>query len=201
MNNLNTALILIGYQNDYFSHDGILRGVVEESSAVTNILENTVNLVTQLSGTTVPIVATPIVFTEDYQELDEDPVGILKVIKEVGAFKAGSKGSETIPELVQFGSRIDQIPGKHGLNAFSNTELQAYLEARNVSNLVLAGTVTSICIDSTARSAYERGFRVYVLSDCTSARTNFEQEFYCRNIFPIYCEVLDHRQLLHKVSH
>ena len=35
----NTALILIGYQNDYFAEDGILRGVVDESSRVTGVFE------------------------------------------------------------------------------------------------------------------------------------------------------------------
>lgn len=32
MNSKNSALILIGYQNDYFATDGILHDVIEESS-------------------------------------------------------------------------------------------------------------------------------------------------------------------------
>lgn len=196
MNYSNTALILIGFQNDYFSSDGILRTVIEESGKVTNILANTIDLISKLSETVMPIVATPIMFTENYQELDDEPVGILRTIKEMGAFQTGKPGSQTIPELLQFDDRIDYIAGKHGLNAFSNTELEIYLRARNIKNLLIAGTVTSICIDSTARCAAELGFNVMVLSDCTSSRTIFEQEFYCKNIFPIYAKVLDHNKLI-----
>jgi nicotinamidase-related amidase len=46
--------------------------------------------------------------------------------------------------------------------------------------------VTSLCIDSTGRAAYERGYSVTILSDCTSGRTTAEQDFFCKTIFPLY---------------
>ena len=195
MNLHQTALILIGYQNDYFAPDGILHQVVEESSKVTNVVANTVDLIEQLLPTPILIVATPIFFTSGYQELVE-PVGILKTIKEVGAFQAGTKGSQMIPELLRFKDQITEVPGKRGLNAFSNTDLDALLRQRQITNVVIAGTVTSICIDSTGRFAHELGYQVSILCDCTSARTVFEQEFYCENIFPLYADVITHSQLL-----
>ncbi|MFQ6094305.1 MAG: cysteine hydrolase family protein [bacterium] len=194
-----TALVLIGYQNDYFAANGILHAVIEESSRVTGVLSNTIDLVERLLSTNILIVSTPILFTPDYSELNE-PVGILKTIKEVGAFKAGTKGSETIPELLRFGERIMEVPGKRGLNAFSNTELDTLLQKRGIKNVALAGVVTSICIDSTGRSAFERGYKVSILSNCTSGRTPFEQEFYCENIFPLYAEVISHVQLLRRLG-
>jgi nicotinamidase-related amidase len=194
-----TALILIGYQNDYFASDGILREVIEETLTINNVLKNTTSLLNRLVDTPVLIISTPIQFTPDYRELVK-PVGILKVIKEVGAFKMGSKGSETIPELDQFGERIKKVPGKRGLNAFSNTQLDDILQRRNIINIVLAGVVTSICIDSTGRSASERGYKVIILSDCTSGRTEFEQKYYCDEIFPLYAEVINHIQLLNRIK-
>lgn len=199
MNSKNSALILIGYQNDYFATDGILHDVIEESSRATGVLANTVELLTRASSSEMLIVSTPIIFTPEYDELVE-PVGILKMIKEVGAFNSGTKGSDTITELIQFGSRILEVPGKRGLNAFSNTELDPLLKDRDIEYVVLAGVVTSICIDSTGRSAFELGYKVFVLSDCTSGRTVVEQDFFCDNIFPLYAEVLDHRQLLSRLG-
>jgi nicotinamidase-related amidase len=191
----NVALILIGYQNDYFAPDGVLHDVIEASSKVTNILANTIALITSLCSTPVLMVSTPIFFTPNYSELVE-PVGILQTIKALGAFQQGNYGSETIPELRQFGDRIIEVPGKRGLNAFSNTDLDAILRQRGITEIVLAGTVTSICIDTTGRSAYELGYKVTVLSDCTSSRTVFEQEFYCNDIFPLYANVVTSNQLL-----
>ena len=194
-----TALVLIGYQNDYFAADGVLSRVIEEASRVTGTLGNTVDLLEHLSATPVLIVATPISFTPDYSELTE-PVGILKTIKEIGAFKAGTKGAETISELRRLGKRILEVPGKRGLNAFSNTDLDHLFHQRGITNVAIAGVVTSICVDSTGRSAFERGYKVAILSDCTSGRTPFEQDFYCENVFPLYAEVLDHNQFLSRLG-
>ena len=190
-----TALILIGFQNDYFGQDGILTTVVEESAKTNDVLTNTLALVGELTKTDALIIDTPIIFSEDYGEMD-NPVGLLKAIKELGAFRSGSSGSETLPSIDAYGDRITTVPGKDGFNAFSNTKLADTLQDRGIRNLVLAGAVTSICIDSTGRSAHERGFSVTVLDDCTCGRTNFEQDFYCEQILPLYAQVCSAQDLL-----
>jgi nicotinamidase-related amidase len=199
MNLENTAFILIGYQNDYFSPDGVLHSVIEESSKITNILANTVHLLDCLAPTSALVITTPIFFTPNYEEL-VDPIGLLKTIKEVRAFQMGTLGSETIQELKPFEKRILEVPGKRGFNAFINTNLNEVLREKHITDVVLAGAVTSICIDSTARFAHENGYHVTILSDCTSARTVLEQEFYCNNIFPLYAEVMNHTELFAKLG-
>ncbi len=194
----NTALILIGFQNDYFAEDGILHEVVEESLKVTKVLENTISLMESFKPKLV--VSTPIIFTEDYSELSE-PVGILKTITEVKAFKKGTSGAETIADFEKFNDQIIEVPGKIGLNAFSNTNLDALLRENKIENVVLAGVVSSICIDSTGRSAFEKGYKVTVLSDCTSGRTTFEQDFYCDHVFPLYSMVTNSKSLITQVDY
>ena len=189
-----TALILVGYQNDYFAQDGILRGVVEEPGRVDEVLHNTLALITRLAPTDITIISTPIVLTPDYRAL-ASPVGILHTIKQSGAFASGSTGAQDIPELQAFGDRIQYVKGKVGFNAFSDTLLGDVLKAKGIKQVLLAGMVTSLCIDSTGRAAYERGYSVTVLSDCTSARTPIEQSFFCSSVFPLYGEVLNSSQV------
>ena len=190
-----TALVLIGYQNDYFADDGILVGALEDAPWRRAMLKNTVEMLDALVASSMLIVSTPIVFTPDYRELSE-PTGILATIKDVGAFKEGERGAETVPEIAHYGDRIQEVPGKRGLNAFSNTELDALFREHAINDVVLAGVVTSICIDSTGRAAHERGYRVSVLQDCTAGRTAFEQEFYCEKIFPLYAHLIDSGDLI-----
>ncbi len=190
-----TAVIFVGYQNDYFKEDGILRAVVEESDRTNNILTKSLSIVNRLKSTDATLIQTPIIFTEDYSEL-VNPVGILKTIADVKAFQAGAPGSEVIDQFKAHGERIVTIEGKRGLNAFSNTRLDSFLRKRGISRVVMAGAVTSICIDSTGRAAHERGYQVTVLSDCTASRTPFEQEFYCENVFPLYAQVLTAQEFL-----
>jgi len=189
-----TALVLIGYQNDYFAPEGALVGALEDAEWRVKMLDNTVKLIESLSATDALIISTPIVFTQNYEELVE-PTGILQTIVDVGAFKDGENGAETISELSNFGDRILEIPGKRGLNAFSNTDLDETLKERGITDVVIAGVVTSICIDSTGRAAHERGYRVSVVKDCTAGRTDFEQDFYCDKVFPLYAKVIESREL------
>ena len=199
MTSNSTAVVLIGYQNDYFASDGILRGVIEEVDRVNHVLENTILLLKGLEQSDTLLIATPIIFTPDYSELS-DPQGILKAVKDSKAFCEGTPGADTIDDLKAFGDRVLEIPGKRGLNAFSNTELSNVLKERGVTNVVFAGAVTSVCIDSSARAAFDQGFKVSILSDCTTGRTMFEQEFYCNEIFPIYANVLSKDELIEAIA-
>ncbi|VAX01820.1 Isochorismatase [hydrothermal vent metagenome] len=199
MNAAQTVLLLIGYQNDYFSPTGILRDVVEAPAHHQTVLSNTLDLVQRLAPSPVRMVDTPIVFTDDYHEL-VNPIGILNTIKELGAFKVGSDGVETIPELQAFANRITTIPGKRGLNAFSNTALETLFQQWEISDIVIAGAISSICVDSTGRHAHSLDYRVTILSDCTLGRSPVEQAFYCEQIFPLYAQTMTHHELLQKLD-
>ena len=142
-----TALVLIGYQNDYFAPEGALVGALEDVEWRVKMLDNTVKLIESLSATDVLIISTPIVFTQNYEELVE-PTGILQTIVDVGAFKDGGKGAETISELSDFGDRILEIPGKRGLNA------------RGVENF-------GICVGS--KSRFYRTLHALILSNVFEA--------------------------------
>ena len=76
MESHDTALILIGFQNDYFSPQGVLFGYLAGRAQV---LANTIDLVERLRSSPVLIVDTPIIFTPGYSEL-VDPTGILKLV-------------------------------------------------------------------------------------------------------------------------
>lgn len=195
----NTAILLIGFQNDYLSEGGALNSVIEHNAKETGVLENTLRLIEAVKDTDITIINTPILFSSDYHELLE-PKGLMATIKEIGAFKRGAWGGEVIPELQVYGDRITLLQGKTWFSSFQGTDLQAYLTDRQIHNIVLAGVVTSLCIDSTARAAADLGYNTTILSDCTGARNMGEQEFYCESIFPLYAETNSVDEVLEKLD-
>lgn len=192
------ALLLIGFQRDYFDPDGILYSVVEESHRLSGTLEHTIQVIDAIIGTSITIVNTPIVFSESYHEID-NPMGILKAIKDSEAFKVGTTGAEILPQIQKYGDRIEIIPGKLGFNAFSNTELKDLLVEKGIERLAIAGCVTSLCVNATALAAKENGFEVTILSDCTSSRTPVEQDMFCKEIFPLFTDVVDHNEFAKQI--
>lgn len=55
-------------------------------------------------------------------------------------------------------------------NAFIQTDLDAQLKATGVKNLVLAGFMTHMCINSTAHGAFNLGYNVAVVASATATR-------------------------------
>ena len=65
MNPKTTAVILVGYQNDYFARNGILRSVVEEPNRVDSVLAHSLAFIRAMAPTQLTIIATPIVLEPD----------------------------------------------------------------------------------------------------------------------------------------
>ena len=195
MKSNSTALILIGFQNDYFSPDGALHAVVEKHVVEYGILAKSVALIERLVDSPVTLICTPILFSPDYSEIPS-PQGLMATIRDLGAFRRGTPGGAIIDELNAFGDRIISVTGKTGFNAFHGTRLEDILAQKGITDVVLLGVVTSICIDSTGRAASELGLQVTMLSDCIAGRSLAEHEFYCRDIFPLYGNVTTSTELL-----
>jgi len=196
VNPSSTAVILVGFQNDNFASNGVLRSAYEDSAGVDAVLQRTLAFLRSIVNTDVTIICTPIVLDADYRAL-ASPIGILSTIKESGAFRQGTPGAATVPEFAEFGDRITYVHGKVGFNAFSNTALEDALHDRGIKDVVITGVISSLCIDSTGRAAYERGYDVTMLSDCTGGRTDTEHRFYCEQVFPLYGTVRHSSELIH----
>ncbi len=55
-----------------------------------------------------------------------------------------------------------QLPG-----TFTNTDLDKFLKAHDIDTVSIAGYMTQVCCDTTARQAFHRGYKVEFLSDAT----------------------------------
>lgn len=71
--------------------------------------------------------------------------------------------TDLIPELNR--QPEDHTVTKQTWGAFTNTDLEAYLKSRGVTQVVVIGVATSIGVESTARHAYELGFNVTLAMD------------------------------------
>ncbi len=61
----------------------------------------------------------------------------------------------------------DVLIEKNLPGSFTGTELESWLRARQIDTVTIAGYMTHMCCDTTAREAVHRGFKVEFLSDAT----------------------------------
>ncbi|GII00655.1 cysteine hydrolase family protein [Planobispora takensis] len=137
------ALVVIDVQNEYFTGDLPIAHPPREES-----LANIMSAMDTARAHGVPVVVVR------HTAPAESPI-----------FASGGHGWELREEVS--GRPYDLLMDKTMASAFARTGLGAWLEAREVDTVTIAGYMTQNCDESTARDAYHRGMAVEFLSDAT----------------------------------
>jgi nicotinamidase-related amidase len=192
-----TAVVLVEYQNDFTSDGGALHGAVKGVMDETGMLENTRRLVDEAREAGATIVHAPISFAPGYGELgDPDKVyGILKGVIDSNAFVKGTWGAEICEQMAPAEADII-VEGKRGLDTFATTNLDFILRSRDVDTVVLGGFLTNCCVESTMRTAYEKGYDVITLTDCTAATSSEEQRAAVSQDYPMFSQPMTSEQVV-----
>jgi nicotinamidase-related amidase len=79
----------------------------------------------------------------------------------------GEYGHDIIDDLAPApGELVIDKPGK---GSFHGTTFGAELQQRGITQLIVAGVTTEVCVHTTVREANDRGYECLVLSDCTGS--------------------------------
>ena len=108
----------------------------------------------------------PVIYTCHVHHPDGMDAGIMKWWWE-GMCKEGSPESEVHEDLKPMPN--EKVVLKHRYSSFYNTDLETILRCQKVEDLVIAGIMTNMCCESTARDAYYRDYRVFFLADATGS--------------------------------
>ena len=140
------GLLMIDVQREYFAETGPLR--IPEGPVVLARLRQLVEAAREAH---VPV------FHIRHEEAPGAPV-----------FAPDGPLVETMPDVAPHG--LEPVIVKHTPGSFTNTELADALDQFGVRRLVIAGFMTHMCCDTTARQASERGYDVIFLTDGTATR-------------------------------
>ena len=141
-----TALLLIDIQNDYFPGGAMELAGANEAGA------NAGKLLAAFRGKSLPVI--------HIQHVSIRPGATF--------FLPGTKGME-IHESVRpvEGETIFQ---KNFPNAFRQTPLLEHLRGTGITNLVIAGMMTHMCVDTSTRAAADHGFACSLAQDACATR-------------------------------
>ncbi|KAL8939528.1 MAG: hypothetical protein Q9216_003314 [Gyalolechia sp. 2 TL-2023] len=92
-----------------------------------------------------------------------------------GSIARGSADWELMPDIAKAAQDCPIIP-KNTYDAFINTNLADVLQETGIERVVVCGVMTDCCVDTTARSAFNRGLETWLVSDACGTGTKKQHE-------------------------
>ncbi|KAI9660765.1 MAG: hypothetical protein M1831_003457 [Alyxoria varia] len=92
------------------------------------------------------------------------------------------------------------VIAKNTYDGFVGTELEDVLREKKVDRVVLCGVMTDCCVDTTARSAFNKGWRTVVAGDACGTDSREKQKRVLEQIDFAFGEVMDTEEVIRKVD-
>ena len=156
-----SALLVIDFINDIVHPDGKISRcakMVNENKTIEKA-----NTVIQFANKkNWIIIFVKVAFSENYFEVPKESK-FFGGARNLGALQINTWGTEFIEGLSIPKNHITIV--KNRVNVFHQTNLDLILKANNISELYLTGVSTEMAIQSTARDACDRDYKVTVIAD------------------------------------
>ena len=184
-----TALIVVDMQNAF-----MLPGVAHAPCLMAQQIVPNINRLAQAvratSGTVVWIKTSYTDETLQSWSVLYGMIGPMGTEKRARALAAGSKGHELWPELEV--KPQDLAVEKNRYSAFiqGSSDLAAILRERGLDTLLVTGTVTNVCCESTARDAMMLNFKTIMVTDGNAANTDEDHNASLCNFYLTFGDIM-----------
>jgi nicotinamidase-related amidase len=169
-----TALIVIDMQRDFLLPGGFGESLGNDVDQLLKVVPPLAALIAAARSSGIMVVHT----REGHQsDLSDCPPAKLnrgapsKRIGDPGKYGRilirGEYGHDIVDELAPIDGEV--VIDKPGKGAFYATELQDILVDAGISQLLITGVTTEVCVHTTTREANDRGYECLVVSDCVGS--------------------------------
>lgn len=185
------ALLIVDMQNDFVGE-----GAVMEVPMARQFLPNMRRILDHCRGRGIPVVFTRHVL---YDHMDISPLeAAYNPLLRTAGMRAGTPGVEVVDELKPLPT--ETVIDKHRYDAFHNTRLETVLRnargASTIDTVIVTGTVTNVCCESTARSAFMRDFKVAFISDANGGLDEASHQATLKILGMVFARVMPTDELL-----
>jgi ureidoacrylate peracid hydrolase len=116
------------------------------------------------------------------------------------AFAEGSYGHALWPELEVLPQDIRVNKRRFGAFVPGSSDLHAVLQARNIDTLIITGTATNVCCESTARDAMMMNYKVIFVADGTATYNDEEHNAALGIILAMFADVMTTDEVVLRLS-
>lgn len=161
----NTALVVIDLINDLVHPRGKISSFSSFISE-NHVIEKNNIVIDYARKNQLLIIFVKVVFDSLYRSCS--PVSpIFQHVKKQNALQSNTWGTQFHDKLDK--QAQDIVIEKHRISAFYSTPLEMYFKCNKIENILITGVSTDMAIESTAREAHDRDYKVYIIADACGA--------------------------------
>jgi nicotinamidase-related amidase len=160
-----TAIVAIDFQPDIVGPDGPFAPMFHAEVERAKVIPTAAELLDGSRAAGATIVYSRAAFQPGYPDLLPN-IPVFSGIPELGCVVDGTPGTAVIDDLAPRHGELVLIHPR--VNAFHGTGLDYLLRGADINTVVLCGVATNLAIESAARDAADRGYRVVVVADACS---------------------------------
>lgn len=182
-----TALVVIDMQN-YFLKPGFL-GEVPMARRIVPGVNQLAAALRRMGGCVVWIKASAADTRENWSVLHEQLLTPEKRKLRSETLAEDHEGHDLWPMLDVKADDAQIIKKRYSAFIQGSSDLAAYLRVRGVDSVLIAGTATNVCCDSSARDAMMLNFRAVMVSDALASWTDAEHASALVNFYAMFGDV------------
>lgn len=161
---INPAVLVIDIQNDFCADQGVFSKAGMNVTPIQKIVPKLKQFLEQCRTLDIPIIFIQAIYENKF---------LSKNIQE----RYAKQGFKDLCQEGHWGSDFyeikpqekDKIFIKHRYDTFTNEEFSIWLQKHNIKTLILTGCQTDVCVDSTARSGFMKGYYIVAIEDCLAS--------------------------------
>jgi ureidoacrylate peracid hydrolase len=125
-----------------------------------------------------------------FDHFSTDPVRMTEV------FTPGNPGHALWPELDVAKEDFCVLKRRFGAFVPGSSDLHARLQERGIDTLIISGTLSQVCCESTARDAMMMNYKVFFIADANATITDAEHSGTLSAMAHAFCDVRDTQSML-----
>jgi ureidoacrylate peracid hydrolase len=183
-----TALVVVDMQN-YFVAKGF-PGEVPTAREIVPAINRLAKAMRATGGTVVWVQTTAGGSLEHWSNFHHHMLTPERATKRLAGLDESSQGFQLYAALEVLPPDLQVKKIKYSAFIAGSSDLDAKLRRRGIDTLLIAGTATNVCCESSARDAMMLDYRVTMLSDATATWTDKEHSATLKNILLFFGDVL-----------
>jgi ureidoacrylate peracid hydrolase len=183
------ALLMIDMQNGFIDPAGSVARIGFPVQLLSAAVAPCERLLAAARAAGLPVAHTRYVYEPGLTDGGVMVEHMLPELRQESALVAGTWDAETIPQLAALPG--EAVFDKNRPSALLNTELEAWLRAHGVTQVIVSGVTTSCCVETSVRDLSQRDFEVFIAADAVAEYDEERHRVALKTLGLLFARVLE----------